>query len=77
MAMSIGSFAPGGGALARKSRLRKVYLPFDLPRFSASKAGGLSESDSQRPADYYENSMPTSLKKARPFVSALGRSIER
>jgi hypothetical protein len=39
--------------------------------------GGLSGNDPPRPADYYENSVPTRLKKARPFVNALGQSVEK
>jgi hypothetical protein len=34
--MSIGSFAPGTGALAQNSPPRQVYLAFDLAPFRAS-----------------------------------------
>jgi len=41
--MSIGSFAPGTGALAQNSPPRKVYLAFDLAPFRAGggRAGSL------------------------------------
>jgi hypothetical protein len=41
--MSIGSFAPGTGALAQNSPPRQVYLAFDLAPFRASggRAGSL------------------------------------
>jgi hypothetical protein len=49
--MSIGSFAPGTGALAHNSRPRKVYLAFDLAPFRAGggRAGSLETIHRARP----------------------------
>jgi hypothetical protein len=49
--MSIGSFAPGAGALAQKSPPGKVYLAFDLAPFRAGggTAGSLETVHGARP----------------------------